>query len=132
MMRFISGLLFILTLSFPLYYFLPWCWWSAVIPAFLIGFGLQMKGVESFLCGFISLGLFWFSMAYWSNSLNDSELLNKMSTLLPFGSAGSTFIAITIIGGLLGGLATMSGQFLRDIISGAPTTSKKRFRGRFK
>jgi hypothetical protein len=131
-MRFISGLLFIILFSFMFYYFMPWWWWSAVVPAFIFGFALQLKPVESFACGLLAVGLFWFSMAYWSNYLNNSELLSKMSTLLPFGSANAIFIAISIIGGLLGGLAMQSGQFLRDLISGTPATSKKRYRGRFK
>jgi hypothetical protein len=131
-MRFITGFILIIVLAFPLHYFMPWWWWSAIVPAFLLGFGLQMKGSLSFLCGFLSVGLFWYLMAFWSNALNGGILLEKMSTILPFGSASKTLIFVGIIGGLLGGLSMLSAKYLRDIISGPLTVPKSKNRGKYK
>lgn len=131
-MRFISGFILILLIAFPLHYFLPWWWWSAIVPAFILGLGLQMKGIFSFLCGLLAVGLFWFGMAYWSNSLNGGILLEKMSSILPFGSPNATLIGVGVLGGLLGGLAMLSGKYLRDIVSGPALngSSKQRRKSR--
>jgi len=131
-MRFLSGFILIIILAFPLHYFMPWLWWSAIIPALLLGFGLQMKSYLSFLCGMLSVGLFWFSMAFWSNSLNGGILLEKMATILPFGSASTTLLVVGIIGGILGGLSMLSAKYLRDIISGPVVSTKSKSRGRYK
>ena len=131
-MRFLVGFISIIILAFPLYYFFPWIWWSAILPALLMGFGLQMKGYLSFLCGLISVGLFWYLMAFWSNSLNSGLLLQKMSTILPFGSPGTTLLVVGIIGGLLGGLAMLSAKYLRDIVSGPVIAPKSKLRGKYR
>jgi len=111
---------------------MPWWWWSAIIPAALLGFGLQMNSLVSFLCGLLSIGLFWLSMAYWSSALNNGILLEKLSTLLPFGSATGTLIGVAILGGLLGGLAMLSAKLLRDILTGSIVPPSVKGRGKFK
>lgn len=131
-MRFLIGFVLILILAFPLHYFMPWWWWSAIVPAILLGFGLQMKAYLSFLCGLLSVGLFWHLMAFWSNSLNGGILLEKMSTILPFGSPSTTLLFVGIIGGLLGGLSMLSAKYLRDIVSGPLVAPKSKNRGRYK
>ena len=131
-MRFFSGLILTILLAFPLYYFLPWLWWSAVIPAALLGFGLQMKSFLSFLCGLLSVGIFWYGMAFWSNSLNKGLLLEKMSKILPFGSPDTTLIIIGIIGGILGGLSMLSAKYLRDIVRGPAVQLTSKHRGKYK
>lgn len=131
-MRFLIGFVLILILAFPLHYFMPWWWWSAIVPAILLGFGLQMKAYLSFLCGLLSVGLFWYLMAFWSNSLNGGILLEKMSTILPFGSPSTTLLFVGIIGGLLGGLSMLSAKYLRDIVSGPLVAPKSKNRGRYK
>jgi hypothetical protein len=131
-MRFITGLLLNILIALPLHYFLPWLWWSAIIPVFVLGFGLQMNGFLSFLCGLLSVGLFWGGMAYWSNALNNGALLEKMSTILPFGSAMGTLIGVTVLGAILGALAMLSGKFLRDIITGPLIAPSTKSRGKYK
>jgi hypothetical protein len=131
-MRFATGFILIIVLAFPLYYFMPWWWWSAVIPAALLGFGLQMNSFLSFLCGLLSIGLFWLGMAYWSNASNDGVLLAKLSSLLPFGSATATLIGVAVLGGILGGLAMLSAKLLRDIVTGPIVPPTVKGRGKYK
>jgi hypothetical protein len=131
-MRFLSGFILIILLALALYYFMPWWWWSAIVPAMLLGFGLQMKGYQSFLCGFLSVGLFWYSMALWSNALNGGILLEKMSRILPFGSPTMTLLVVGIIGALLGGLSMLSAKYLRDIVSGPIIAPKSKNRGKYR
>lgn len=131
-MRFITGLILTTLLASILHYFLPWIWWSALIPAIILGFALQMKSIISFLCGFIAIGGFWLGMAYWTNVNNEAVLLKKMSTVLPFGSENATLIGVALLGGILGGLAMLSAKYLRDIVSGPAASSKSKNRGKYK
>ena len=125
-MRFLTGLLLNLFFAFILYWLLPWIWWSAIIPALIFGFGLQMKSWLSFLCGFLSVGLFWGMMSFWLSYTNNFILLEKMDSLLPFGSTNGTLIAVSMLGAILGGLAMLSSKQLRDIISGPVVKSKNK------
>ncbi len=125
-MRFLSGLLLNLIFAFILYWLLPWLWWSAIIPALIFGFGLQMKSWLSFLCGFLSVGLFWGIMSLWLRYSNNFILLEKIDSLLPFGSTNGTLIAVSILGAILGGLGMLSAKQLRDIISGPVVKSKNK------
>jgi hypothetical protein len=125
-MRFLSGLLLNLIFAFILYWLLPWLWWSAIIPALIFGFGLQMKSWLSFLCGFLSVGLFWGIMSLWLSYSNNFILLEKIDSLLPFGSTNGTLIAVSILGAILGGLGMLSAKQLRDIISGPVVKSKNK------
>jgi hypothetical protein len=125
-MRFLSGLLLNLIFAFILYWLLPWLWWSAIIPALILGFGLQMKSWLSFLCGFLSVGLFWGIMSLWLSYSNNFILLEKIDSLLPFGSTNGTLIAVSILGAILGGLGMLSAKQLRDIISGPVVKSKNK------
>jgi hypothetical protein len=125
-MRFLSGLLLNLIFAFILYWLLPWLWWSAIIPALIFGFGLQMKSWLSFLCGFLSVGLFWGIMSLWLSYSNNFILLEKIDSLLPFGSSNGTLIAVSILGAILGGLGMLSAKQLRDIISGPVVKSKNK------
>lgn len=128
-MRFITGFFLILLLSFIFYYFTPAWWWAPVVIGALVGFSLQLHSVLSFLYGFLSIGLFWAAMIYWQDSLNTVELSSKMAKIIGVGSPFYLLIIAAVLGGLITGLATLSGKLLRDIVSD-PIKPKKQKRGK--
>ncbi|MBS1680632.1 MAG: hypothetical protein JST48_02885 [Bacteroidetes bacterium] len=89
---------------FACQFFLPW--WSMAIAAFLLGYFFNNKKGQSFFAGLLGVGILWFAMAYYIDTATDSILTEKMNKLLPL----NTFLLTTIIGGLVGGLATLSGS----------------------
>lgn len=84
-------------------------WWSMAIGAFLVGFVFSDSGFISFLAGFIAVSLLWLGLALYIDSSTQSILTDKVSQLFPL----NLFLLTSIIGGLVGGLASMTGSLLK-------------------
>ncbi len=125
-MRFFIGFILLSLIQFALYYLLPWWWWGGVLAAAFLSFGLQLPSWQSFLCGLLSVGLFWGGMAYWSDAVNGSMFSAKMAEVIP----ANLLLITTLLGALLGSMSMLSGKLLRDIVSGLSETSNKKRRSR--
>lgn len=84
-------------------------WWTMAIGAFLVGFVFSNTGFKSFLAGFIAVGLVWVGLALYIDNATQSILTDKVSQLFPI----SIFVLTGLIGGLVGGLASMTGSLLK-------------------
>ncbi|MFZ1264458.1 MAG: hypothetical protein WAT34_13190, partial [Chitinophagaceae bacterium] len=59
--------------------------------------------------------LLWAGLAWWIDMKNNGVLSKKIATVLPLGGNSLVLILVTgIIGGLVAGMAAMSGSFLRS------------------
>lgn len=106
-MKFLVQTLAILLISFALQYFLPW--WTMAIAAFAVSYIFDEPPFPSFLSGFLAVGLLWLGMAFYIDFTTDSILTPKINQLLPL----NVFFMTTVIGGLIGGLASLTASFLR-------------------
>ena len=61
------------------------------------------------MAGFIAVGLLWLGLALYIDNVTQSILTDKVSQLFPI----SIFVVTTITGGLVGGLASMTGSLLK-------------------
>ena len=84
-------------------------WWSMAIGSFLVGFVFSNTAGRSFLIGFISIGLLWLGLALYVDVSTQSILTEKVAQLFP----ANLFLMTTLIGGLVGGLASMTGSLLK-------------------
>lgn len=84
-------------------------WWTMPIGAFLVGFVFSNTGFKSFLAGFIAVGLVWVGLAFYIDNATQSILTDKVSQLFPI----NIFVLTGLIGGLLGGFASMTGSLLK-------------------
>jgi hypothetical protein len=101
---FLSGLL---TYAVGIYGNLPW--WSFVITNLLIAIALPMKPAQSFTAGALGAGL-----AFGIDMANNHILSTKVAKILPMGGSYIVLIFATAsIGALLGGLASLTGSFVR-------------------
>ena len=102
----------LLILSLILGYLLPW--WIIAPVAFGAAFLFEEKAGRSFLLSFLTIFIYWGVFAFYIDMQNDSILSNRMSNMI-MGSDGSfLMILITaLIGGLVAGLAGMSGSLLK-------------------
>lgn len=112
-MKFILKVILIAGLSYFFELFLPW--WSVVICAFLIGVIMPTKGVNDFLSGFLGVGLLWLFFAFMIDFDTDSILTSQIAPLLNLNNALVVIAVTGLLGGIVGGLATLSGSQLRRI-----------------
>lgn len=111
-MKFLTAIVLTAILSFISGLFLPW--WGIAIVALAIAAMIHQKPWKAFLSGFLGVFLLWAGLAWWIDMKNNSVLSQKVAALLPLGGNSLAIIAVTgFIGGLVAGLAALSGSFLR-------------------
>lgn len=108
------GLCYLITLFFP--------WWSVAIVAFIIGFAIKTKGITAFAAGFIAMLGLWFGLAMFLDLQNGYILSERIAQLFKISANYLPYIT-GIIGGLIGGMSSLTGNLFRGLF--AP--SKKRY-----
>lgn len=96
--------------AFLLNLFLPW--WSIALPGVLFGYLFKQKGTVSFGWGFLALFLLWGSQALYTHFANDGILSSRIAEMLGVGSPFIVILVTGVLGGLVSGLATLSGSLL--------------------
>ena len=93
-------------------------WWLPAIAALALGCLLKdQSSITVFGIGFLGLFLLWAGWSFYSDNLNDGILSGKVGVLFN-GLSGTSLIAITaLIGGLLGGLGSLTGKYIMGTIS---------------
>ena len=105
-MKFVYQVIATVILSFILQNFLPW--WTMAIASIAAGYYFGNTGFRSFCAGFLSVGLLWLGMSMVIDISTHSILTEKVNRLLPL----NVFVLTTLIGGLVGGLASLTGSLL--------------------
>ena len=111
-MKFFISIILTGLLAFVIDLYLPW--WGIAIAAFLVAALIHQPPRFSYLSGFFGIFLLWFLLSWLIDIKNESILSQKIAVLLPLG--GSVFLLMLVtalIGGIVGGLAALSGSFLR-------------------
>jgi positive regulator of sigma E activity len=108
-MKFIVQVLFTIVLCALLQFFLPW--WTLAIGSFVVAFLFDNKSWPAFAAGFLGVGLLWLGVAGYVSVVTDSVLTTKLNQLLPINS----FAITVLVGGLVGGLAALTGSLFRKL-----------------
>src|ERR1700761_3823506 len=101
----------ILILSFIAGFMLPW-WFMAVI-AFLAAIIMGKKAGNSFGMSFLAVATAWILLTLIKTLPNDNMLATRVATLVHLPGWAFLLLVTAIIGGLVGGLAGMSGALLK-------------------
>jgi hypothetical protein len=109
-MKLIAHIIVVLLISWLLQSFLPW--WTMAIGAFATGLYFRQNGFKSFFAGLIGVGLLWFGMAYYIDTTTDSILSSKVAAIFPTKTVGLLMLVTAVIGGLVGGFASMTGGII--------------------
>lgn len=109
-MKFLAHIIAVLLLSWLLQTFLPW--WTMAVGAFATGLYFRQGGFRSFTAGLLGVGLLWFGMAYYLDASTNSILSAKVAAILPTKTVGLLLVVTAVIGGLVGGLASMTGGII--------------------
>jgi hypothetical protein len=104
----------ILFFSWLITLFLPW--WGIIVPCLIFGVWLLESAGRAFLIGFFAGGLAWFLQALYIDIANESILSNRIAEMMGVGSHWLILIATFLIAAFLGGLATLTGYFLKAVL----------------
>lgn len=107
-MKLLLQLVVIAILAFVLELLLPW--WSIAIAAF--AGGLVFNSRANFLAGFLGIGVLWLLYALMMDATSAAPLAERVSKILSINKPLLLLIT-TLIGGLVGGFATMAGGALQ-------------------
>ena len=111
-MKFLVETILTALLAFISGLFLPW--WGIAITSLLVAVIIHQKAGKAFLSGWLGVFILWAGLAWWIDSKNNHILSKKIASVLPLGGNYLLLILVTgFIGGLVAGLAAMSGSFLR-------------------
>ena len=113
-MKFLTVLFLTALLGYaaPLYF--PW--WSFAVTSFVVAVAIHQKGGKAFLAGFLGLFLLWGVYALLLDNANDHILSVKVASLLPLGGSTAALIFMSaFIGGVVSGLAALTGGLARGL-----------------
>jgi hypothetical protein len=114
MKNFILTALVIIVASAVLQPFLPWYVIGGV--AFGAGYLIKQSWFAAFTAGFVAIFLLWVAYAFVLSHANNDLLARKVAAVLPLRGNVHLLLLITgIIGGLVSGLAAMTGRFAGDL-----------------
>lgn len=89
-------------------------WWCFVFSSLLVSAAVHQRPGKSFLSGFLGLFLLWVGLAFMKDAANEHILSTKVATILPLGGSYLVLILVTgVVGGLVSGLAALTGSYLR-------------------
>ncbi|MCW9707052.1 hypothetical protein [Fodinibius salsisoli] len=88
-------------------------WWSLAIPAVVLGALLGTSGGHSFGFGALGIGAWWLIHTLYIHIANDGILTGRIADLFSLPHPSLVILITVIIGGLTGGLATLTGYLFR-------------------
>jgi len=119
-MKFIAQFLLIIVGSYFAQLYFPW--WSMVVIAGIGGlFFAFKKSRNSFYTGFLAILISWTALAYFTDTLNGSVFSDKMASVLEGMTLPILILLPAILGGILAGFASMTGNLLRNLFPHAET-----------
>jgi hypothetical protein len=89
-------------------------WWFFAVGALLVGWLVPQHAFKSWLAGFLGIFLLWTLLAWNMDTANQGIMSAKMASILPLGGSSVSLILLSAgIGGLVSGMASLAGAFLR-------------------
>lgn len=107
--------LLLLVLSIALQWVLPW--WVLAVSSFVLAFWLAQKAGVAFWAGFGGIALGWLGFSLFYHLRNDGLLTSRVATLFTLPHPLLLLLVTALLGGLVGGLAALSGYFCRRALA---------------
>jgi hypothetical protein len=95
--------------------FLPW--WTVAFSGLIFGAVLGKTGWHSFLWGFAGIGGLWLFQTLYIHIANDGILTTRIAELFSLPSPLFIILVTVLIGGVIGGLTTLTGYLFRKMLS---------------
>ncbi|MCK9402421.1 MAG: hypothetical protein M0Q26_03390 [Chitinophagaceae bacterium] len=89
-------------------------WWSFAVTSLIVAIAIHQKPGKAFLSGFLGLFLLWVGLSLFKDAANEHILSAKVAKILPLGGSYIALILVTgIIGGLVSGLSSVTGSYVK-------------------
>ncbi len=108
MKSFLISIIIIFVVTYIIFLALPW--WTIPIATFIVGIIFRLKSIPSFLSGFLGVGIVWLVLIVSKDAGNDVNIASAMGELFGGRSGYMVYILSGLIGGLMGGLASLTGS----------------------
>ena len=113
-MKFIVAIVLHGFLAFAVGLYSQFPWWLFVGTSGVVAFFIVDSPAKSFFAGFLGVGALWAGLAFGIDLANNHILSTKVAQILPLGGSYIALILVTaFVGALLGGLASLTGSFVR-------------------
>lgn len=100
-------------------------WWSLALVAFAVCFWRSPAAGKAFWYGFAGVALVWLIYTLLVHTRTDGIFTGRMSQLILKTNASAMLILVTtIVSGLVGGLAGVSGYFVRQTLGNQRSAGK--------
>jgi hypothetical protein len=80
--------------------------------AFAVGFIFASSGWKSFFAGLLGIALLWLVMALFIDFTTQSQLSDRVAGLFPTKTTPLLFLITSLVGGLVGGFASLTGSII--------------------
>ncbi|SMO79000.1 hypothetical protein [Solitalea koreensis] len=95
-------------------FFLPW--WVIMLVPFLLTLWKGEKGNHSFFAGFVAIFISWLIYSLILHFRTDGILTGKIAEMMMIKSPMLLIFAGSLIGGLAGGIAAITGTYLKQLL----------------
>jgi len=106
-MKILYQIILTLLAGLVLQLFLPW--WTLALGAAGVSFFFEQKGWQAFAGGFVAIFLLWLLSAWYFDEASGAIMSHRLNTLLPVPA----FFLTGLVGGLVGGMAALTGKMIR-------------------
>jgi len=110
-MRFAIAILLMLVLNYISGLVFPW--WIIAIVGLTVGYLISLTPSKSFLAGFLACFILWAGIAFYTDLANEHILATRVGALFTLKQPILMVLITGIIGGLITGLASLTGALLR-------------------
>jgi len=98
-------------------------WWLSMAISFIICFLIPSSGLIAFIAGFLGVGLVWLGHTWSLDVQNGSAFSSKIAEVMLVGEPLALVLIAGAIGGISGGLASLTGSSFRKLFAKKQKTS---------
>lgn len=124
-MRTILNIIIIAVLSYVAHLYIP-IWWFFALISFSVCFAFSKAAWNAFYTSFLAVFGLWFALVVVGSAFNDFLLVSKMTDLIGLPHSSVLMLLSAFIGGLVSGLAGLSGYFLKtySVVNNSPSVQE--------
>ncbi len=118
-MKFLATFVLTILMGYAAYLFADeTLWWIFAIGAFAAGWAVPLSSFKSWLAGFLGIFILWLVLSFVADTSNAGIMSKKMASIIPLGGSSIALMGMAaLVGGIVGGFASLTGSFMRKGIS---------------